>query len=136
MSPIQRRKLWLGSFRDLLKVRGRVGTEPKVMALSLEFFLLPQTMSHEVLGFHGRVKEVRGDEGARVQPPPWYFLPSQLSLGLSALLPKGGGGDNHYSTSPAFSLRIPPLAHFLQQPKKPPQQHLFTLLMNMHLAGS
>lgn len=55
VSPLQRRKLWLGSFRDLLKVRGRVGTEPKIMALSLEFFLLPKTMSHEVLGFHRRV---------------------------------------------------------------------------------
>lgn len=55
MSPLQRRKLWPGRFRDLLKVRGRVGTEPKVMALSLEFFLIPQTMSHGVLGFHGRV---------------------------------------------------------------------------------
>lgn len=57
---------------------------------------------------------------------PWVCLPYCLR----------GGGDNHYSASPAFSLRIPPLAHFLQQPKKPPQQHLFTLLMNMHPAGS
>lgn len=55
VSLLQRRKLWPGRFRDLLKVRGRVGTEPKVMALSLEFFLIPQTMSHGVLGFHGRV---------------------------------------------------------------------------------
>lgn len=28
--------------------------------------------------------------------------------------------DNHSPASPAFSLKIPPLDHFLQQPKKPP----------------
>lgn len=57
VSPLQRRKLWLESLRDLRKIRGKVGTEPKFMALSLEFFLLPhglQTMPHEMLGFHGR----------------------------------------------------------------------------------
>lgn len=91
VSPIKRRKLWLWSFRDLLKVRGRVGTEPKVMALSLEFFLLPQTMSHDVLGFHGRVEEVRGDEGARVQPPPWYFYPASSPWVCLPYCLRGGG---------------------------------------------
>lgn len=48
-------------------------------------------------------------------------LGTSCPLGLSVLPPKGRGRgvDNHFPVSPAFSLTIPPLDHFLQQPKEP-----------------